>query len=344
MSSRRKPTVNESVEGTNKTVSQTDTYLCQDYNITTSLCSGDSIFIIIINSITFQNYEGVFNKNDIDSLPSLEIFYKIMSKAFNKIENYNVRLELKSNLLTLYFEAILDGFYVLSQHISLKEKTLNGDKLVTIKLTELESKQVQEIRRLENRIKELESEEICLAYGTDFGQFMKISKTTQELDFISFAKYTQFGNINDFNKFTKCNKIIINSNQFMYNFNPIQTVYSGTIIESFSINTHHYGIIANNNFNKLLNLFDVRQIYLTSVRELVIIGQETYTCPTNLRSLPNLSKIQFVNYTDKSITSFDLIKNTPTFKHIIYESCLNIANLAEIKNWCDSKGIKLEIK
>lgn len=56
-----------------------------------------------------------------------------------------------------------------------------------------------------------------------------------------------------------------------------------------------------------------------------------------------MKKINFISWDNNPISTFQLIKTTPQLTHITYTSCLNITNLSEIKNWCDSKRIKLEI-
>jgi hypothetical protein len=67
--------------------------------------------------------------------------------------------------------------------------------------------------------------------------------------------------------------------------------------------------------------------------------------PTNtLRSIPNLSKLNFFGWGNNQINSFELIKNIPKLSYLSFSNCLSIANLDQIKNWCDSKNIKLEIK
>ena len=64
----------------------------------------------------------------------------------------------------------------------------------------------------------------------------------------------------------------------------------------------------------------------------------------NFRSLPNLKIITWNNFANNQLDSFALIKNIPTIKQLIYMTCLNIHELDQIKNWCESKGIRLEIK
>ena len=43
------------------------------------------------------------------------------------------------------FTAVLDGFFPIVQTIELREKILSGDKTLTIKLTEMDSKYKKEI-------------------------------------------------------------------------------------------------------------------------------------------------------------------------------------------------------
>ena len=51
----------------------TNTWVFNNYNITLSFTSGDNIFMNIINTITYQNYEGFIRDSDISSNLSLYV-------------------------------------------------------------------------------------------------------------------------------------------------------------------------------------------------------------------------------------------------------------------------------
>jgi hypothetical protein len=96
--------------------------------------------------------------------------------------------------------------------------------------------------------------------------------------------------------------------------------------------------------NSLQNIFNSPQIFLPSVLEVEIIFYKNNAIPISLGSLPNLIKLTFNNFGNSELISFELIKAIPKLSHLIYYNCLNIKELDLIKNWSNSKNIKLEIK
>jgi hypothetical protein len=233
----------------------------------------------------------------------------------------------------------LDGFFPIVQSIELKEKVLSGDKTLTIKLTEMEAKYKKEINELNKQIEDLKNEQIIFAHHpTQFGEYLKYSKNTTEFDFTRGNGFYWIGNYIDFNKLTELNKITLGDNQFTY----IKSMIDMLNPSSNNAVSSSYGSYF---WNSLVNIFDSLAIFLPSVTELSIIFVNGTVIPNNnLRSLPNLKKITWNKYGNTQLTTFALIKNLPNLKHLIYLNCLNIYELDQIKNWCDSKGIKLEIK
>jgi hypothetical protein len=188
----------------------------------------------------------------------------------------------------------------------------------------------------------LKNEELIFAFHpSQFGEYLKYSKNTTEFDFTKFNDWALLGNYMDFNKLTSLIKIIIYDKDFNYhkkvkdNWSPQR----GTV--DYIIDSRGWQFFE----NYLQNIFDSQQIYLPSVMELEIkFNNNAKVFNDNLRSLPNLKKITWNNHANNQLVTFALIKNIPKLKHIIYLTCLNIHELDQIKNWCDSKGIRLEIK
>ncbi len=321
----------------------TRTWSFNNYNITLSFTSGDNIFINIINTITFQNYEDIIRDSDISSNLSLELFNTLVTKSFENQPNYKVVFQVENNFLKLTFTAVLDGFFPIVQSIELKEKVLSGDKTLTIKLTEMEAKYKKEINELNKQIEDLKNEQIIFAHHpTQFGEYLKYSVNTTEFDFTKADGFNWLGNYMDFNKLTCLTKIIIFDKNFTY-YKTVKDIWSPQrpTPDYYSQDANGWQFYE----NYLLNIFDSLQIFLPSVTELEVkFNSNAQVYNNNLRSLPNLKKIIFNNYANNQLTSFALIKNIPNLKHLIYLTCLNIHELDQIKNWCDSKSIKLEIK
>ena len=320
----------------------TNTWVFNNYNITLSFTSGDNIFMNIINTITYQNYEGVIRDSDISSNLSLELFNTLINKSFSNQLNYKVVFQVENNFLKMNFTAVLDGFFPIVQTIELREKILSGDKTLTIKLTEMESKYKKEINELNKQIGELKNEPICFAHHpTNFGEYFKYSKNTTEFDFTKVDGWAWLGNYMDFNKLTSLTKIIIYDKDFNYH-KKVKDIWSPQrpTPDYFAQDANCWQFYE----NYLLNIFDSPQIYLPSVVELEIKFYNNIVSYNNFRSLPNLKIITWNNIANNQLDSFALIKNIPTIKHLIYMTCLNIHELDQIKNWCESKGIRLEIK
>ncbi len=319
------------------------TFVFNNYNITMSYTSDDNIFMNIINTITFQNYEGIIRDSDITSNLSLELFNTLVNKSFGNQPNYKVVFQVENNFIKINFTAILDGFFPIIQTIELREKVLSGDKALTLKLTEMEAKYKSEINELKKQIDELKNEEIIFAINPNkFGDYLKYSTNSKEFNFTKFDDWNWIGNYIDFNKLTCLTKIII----FDKNFNYQKTIKDIYTPQRGNIENHTYDASGWQFYeNYLQNIFDSPQIFLPSVTELEIkFLNNARIFNDNLRSLPNLKKITWNNFANNQLVSFPLIKNLTNLKHIIFLTCLNIHELDQIKNWCDSKGIKLEIK
>ena len=328
----------------------TENYIYKNYNISTCLVSNNSIFINIINNITYQTYETIVNNYDLSDILTIETFYLMITRTFNKIDNYNLIFELDCNSLKLYFTTVLDGFFTLNQTITLKEKILSNDSSLTMKLTEIEMKFKKEIDLLQKHIYKLENEEIIFAFHPlKFNDFIKYHKNTKEFDFTKFAGYYMTGDYIDFNKLYNLRNIRMFSSNFKYTSIKEQPLIKMTNISQTNDNTNITGFGCghdgnSNYYNYINNIFDTPVIHLPSVEYLEIYFKGvTVVQNNNLRSLPNLTILKFIDYVNNNLDSFELIKNLK-IKKLEYVNCLSIQNLERIKNWCDSKNIKLVIK
>lgn len=317
---------------------KTNSWVYNSHNINITYTPNNSIYFIIVSNSTFVNYECVIRDGDLVSPLDLEKFYSLITNCFNSQPTYSIDWEFEPNLLNITFSALLDGFFDISQSIRLNEKVLSNDKLLTIKLTEMESRHQEEINVLKTKLYELENTPIIFAHDpSSFGKFFSYPPNTEIFDFTKTSGYVWHGNYLDFNKLVKLKKIIMLDSNFEYKRNVADIFYSDS-------NCYYTNFNYKNYLNHLQNIFSSSQIYLPSVEELEVIYTINSPIPNMLYSLPNLSKIIFNNFANNSLFSFELIKAVPKLKHLEYNNCFNIQNLEQIKNWCDSKNIKLEIK
>jgi hypothetical protein len=333
-------------------------YILEHYNISICTDSLTNIYINIINKSTYQNYEKIIYDEDLESNLNITKFIKIIYNCFESKPNYKYNYELQSNSINFNFFADFDGFYDVAQSICLMEKEISQDKQLSSKITELES-----------RIRELETKEIIFGFDTTaFNNFIKIKKNIDILDLRSWndPKFKWYGNLWEFNSFENLKKIILDDNQFKYDYNPC-TVDTKTNID-FKIGTHDIGVFKTNGWTinspnvgnviptfthnatsttsvqtQLDNMFNNTQLYFPNVIELVFYRKtgnnfNSYT----FKSLPNLKKVVFEQYENNLLTTFDFIKNNK-ITHVIYNNCLNIHQLDLIKNYFETNNLVLEV-
>ncbi len=332
-------------------------YNLEHYNVSICTDSLTNIYINIINKSTYQNYETIIYDEDLESNLNITKFIKIIFNCFESKPNYKYNYELQSNSINFNFYADFDGFYDVSQSISLMEKEISQDKQLSSKITELES-----------RIRELETKEIIFGFDTTaFNNFIKIKKNIEVLDLRPWndPKFKWYGNLWEFNSFSNLKKIILDDNQFKYDYNPC-IVDTKTNID-FKLGTHPITSYTTNNWwlhsnvgnfvpsftyntntttsaqTQLDNMFNNTQLYFPNVKEIVFYRKSgTNFNGYTFKSLPNLKKVVFEQYENNQITTFDFIKNNK-ITHVIYNNCLNINQLDLIKNYFETNNLVLEV-
>jgi hypothetical protein len=320
------------------------------------LCSDEqtNIFFGAINKTTYQSYESIIRIGDLSENLDIGNFFKIVCGCFESKPNYTFTFELKSDSIIFYFTVCFDGFYQISQNISLIEKAYSQDKQLSLKIVELES-----------RIEELETKEIILGFDRQsFGKFIKIKTNVEQIDFRPWnsPNFKWYGNVWEFNNFIGLKKIIIDDNQFIYDYNPCQVKTNidfklggcdinsvDRIVSSIPINgSSHYKPSFTHSAQttvqtQLDNMFDNPQIYLPNVKEIVFHNKSCRDFTSfKFRSLPKLSKVVFEQYENNRINTFNFIKQNK-ITHVVYNNCLNIDELELIKNYFETNNFTLQI-
>lgn len=349
---------------------QTHIYTYSNHNISICYNPDSSIYFNVVSCGTFENYCGKITKEELDSVSSdinhltLDKLYHIITNAFESKPNYNIAFKYenttKSNLLSIIFTVCFESFYDIEYIVQLNEKVLTNDKLYTIKLSEMELKFQSKINELEKQLDMLANEEIIFGHHkTKFNTLLKFSPKIKTLDLTNTDEYLWYGNYIDFNKLKYIKKIIMNNNNFEYEKTTLDDFkisdgdkinmylslnYATRFSGNLSYKTESSNSTYLNHQNFLFNIFDSVQISLPSVEELEINYKIPYQLSSlYLRSLPNLSKITFINYANNELISFELIHNLKNLVELNYLVCKNIKDLDKIKNYCDEKKIKLII-
>ncbi|RYY81751.1 hypothetical protein EON63_14745 [archaeon] len=177
---------------------RTDTYTYEGYKITISFNSAAHIFINVVNAVTYQNYESFLARKDINNAMSLQMFYELMDKCFQAKPSHYVSFEAKPGKLVIVFKVNFDGYYKVSHSITVQEKILSGDKMLTLRLTEMEGRHQETIAQLREQ---LENEDVVLGYSANrFGQLMQFKRGAATLDFRPFIDHLWLPSYHDLNK------------------------------------------------------------------------------------------------------------------------------------------------
>lgn len=337
-SNKSKKSIYNSNEQTNFV--KTNSWTRNNHKVTICFTPDNNIYINIISSTTFVNYDGYIKSSDLENGLDLNSVYTMITKAFNLEHNYSIDWKFDRNSLSINVSALMDGYFSISHTFTLEEKILSDDKVLTIKLSEMESRHQAEITELKKIINDLETQPIIFAHNPNkFGDYLSYPSNTMVFDFTKADGFSWHGNYMDFNKLKKLFKIIMFNSNFKYSRN-VKDICS----TSYSYLNHIKSNTGDTTLCSLDNIFNIPQIFLPSVLELEVKYNTGELIPQKLNSLPNLKIVSFVNFNNTNLTSFELVKNIPQLSHLIYSGCLQINNLDQIKNWCDSKNIKLEIK
>lgn len=329
---------------------QTKNWSINNHNISICYTPNKNIYIHIICNSTYKNYHKTIVESDLCNL-SVDLFYILMTRTFDKTLNHSLNWGFDSNTLQLKFSTMLEGFFPLYQEIVLDEKVLSDDGVLTMAITEMEAGFLKEIEELKARIDELENRTIIFAFKPGiFGEFFTCKIRDRILDLTVGDGYCWLGNYMDFNELKCVERIIMFDEQVRYgrnvaDFGYVQNNDNMSMVTNYTQRLWDSMPSYGNNYifqNCLANIFNTPQIFMPSVTELEIIYKNS-SSPTNLNSLPNLRKLSFSKYSNNQLSTFQLIQSIPKLKHVVYSQCLNISDLDKIKNWCDSKNIRLEI-
>lgn len=337
----------------------TKNYDIENYNINTCTDKQTNIFLNIINKTTYQNYECIIYESDLDSPLDIGTFVKIFDNCLTNKPNYSFKLELQTELLLIHFLANLDGIFKISQTVTIKEKQFNADKQLSSKIIELET-----------RIKELETETIIFGWkNNELGKLMFVKRNIDVIDFRCWEKsagWEVLGNILDFNKLCNLKNIILFNNQFNFlftsavGFDKIIAIAAAAAGASGSATTRYYDgsyaatalnvcteearIAASSAATTTGNVFDDFKILLPNVTQMSIHYKDAIINFNNHRfkSLPNLRKVVFEQFGNNQLNTFQFIKGNK-INHIVYNNCLNIAELDLIKIYFETNNLRIEI-
>ena len=308
----------------------TEAFTYNNYLITTSL-GERSIYIKIIDKVTYVCYESNLDSKEFRVSASIEDIYAIISKSFEEDDpNYSIKFIINSGNLKILFDATIGGFFKIEFEIILREKLMSADSQLTMNFHRIEQKQKQEIEELQEGHKR---DIVVLNKQLEIiQQQITFMKEVQQHLYIMLCPYINnhaFG----LNVKISINELILlltvqNYSHILYE--NIQCLYNLTSL-SISIpetnwSTLYFSRIKHPNLLKL-TITTNNPMYFTS-----LIGLENF---------PKLTHLELI-----SCSTSDIVKVLTPLKHSIKEitikTCTSI-NQTELMTYCTAKGLKLNM-
>lgn len=281
-----------------------------NYSIISSL-GERTIYIKVIDKITFICYEHNIDAKELCLCINLEDTYTLITKCFQQELDHNIVLNVNSGAVKINFNAIVGGYLNIHFEIMLKEIIMSNDSQLTMNFNRIEQTQQQAIQLLTQRLTQLEhiveavsNAEICILEPI----------------------YT----IND------------RSTGINYRLNSKTLTLSGIYLDLFNIKFFYQ-------LEKLIldscwtaYIYFANGITNNTLKELELITLNVnFTSLNGLKGFPNLEKLTINNCNIKNI-----VNSLSSFKHKINYikiiSCSSINN-TEIMTYCQNNNIKLEL-
>lgn len=306
-----------------------------NYNINISTCDNTSIYVNIVNKITFQNYETSFVKKDVLSFMDINEMFNFMIKCFDKKENYSIEFESSESKLVLFFSAKIDGFLNISHKLIVKELILNSDKMLTTRLNSMKEE-------FQKQIDDLKSELVtiaCLKTPKPY-EYIRINKYTNVLD---LSKYNNNTDIiwTNINQFVKLNELIINDS-WIGNYNNDSQMHSTIFqLRDYNFWTQSSGyVLAQPHF---IDIFNFPQITVLEIQKSIASSGNVEL--GNFYNVPNLVELRLKNF-DKDLNVLTYIQTIPKLKKFSLIKCNYITStkIVDIREYCVKQKIKFTVE
>lgn len=277
-----------------------------NFNITTSL-TDSSVYMRVLNNISFQCYENNVDIRDLKLPFPKEQIYDILNKCFSKTLNYDVIFLVKNDMLNLTFNILLEGLYKLNFNVILKEKILSNDTELTVNINQIDAKYEEKIKELENKIKELNTIVDCLTNS-----------------YITYPN-TQMIQLNS--KELSCNST---NNSYLFGYG----IECFVKLEKFYIN-HDNGTKCFKDFNKIFSNSNLKMLCISNISSLTSFeGIE--------ERFPNIETLEIHSKCYINSSTLNYLKKLNNLKLVKFVSCTNDTNMTSLIEYCKQNKIKVE--
>jgi hypothetical protein len=135
-----------------------------NYSIISSL-NERSIYIKVIDKITFMCYENNIDMKELRLNTDLDCAYQMITNCFNKSPQHIVAVNLISGVMKMIFNVNVGGYLRMNFEILLREKVMSNDSQLTMNFHRMEQTQLQAIQMLTQRLSQLEELVDAISYA-----------------------------------------------------------------------------------------------------------------------------------------------------------------------------------
>lgn len=291
-----------------------------NYLITSSL-NERTIYIKVINKVTFMCYENNFDAKELRLSIDLNDSYQLINKCFSKKNGYNVTFTVNSGIMKMNFCALIEGYLKLNFEVILREKVMSNDSQLTMNFHRIEQTQAQAMQVLTQRLEQLEV----------------------LVDAVSYAEiYMLAENINSHETNQHSGKPHFH-NRLWYNVNVSEMVLVGTRWDYKKIKLFYkLTKLTLTACNDIINFKDSK-ISNKSIKEIHLENTNSnFISLIGLDGFPELESI----YISSCPSLKDIVSIFNSYKHKI--NYINIKsptsiNNTELMTYCQTNNIKLEV-
>lgn len=288
----------------------TDSFDLDNYSIVSSL-NERTIYIKVIDKITFMCYEGNIDAKELRLSIDLSDAYKLISKCFGNEDRYNVTYTINSGIMKMNFAALVEGFMKFNFEIILREKVMSNDGQLTLNFTRIEQTQKHAIHLLTQRLSKLE-------VLVDAVSHAEIYMLIHPYNF----------NSNNNKHYWKVNTTEMTLTSQYWDYSKIELFYQ---LEKITFQTCGD-----------LTHFQSPKVSNKNVKEIIINNCGGLSSLLGLNGFPELEKITITTCgVLQNVTSvFSSYKHKIT--HIIMKAC-PASNNTELMTYCQKNNIKLDL-
>lgn len=344
----------------------------ENFQVTISK-SSESIYLRMLNKVTYQNYEVNIQSFNLQSIPikGLDNMYIFMIKCFEKKPKHNVTIEIKMEELDLQFASQLEEYFEIKFKVCVPLIIQSSDMEISSTVMRLEAKQKGDVEMLIRRMTEMERMLSIMSFAEisigDIKCYQDVSGAGGCVLFKSL--YVPFSTQNLYLEHipTYNNP---HQNHLCYRYKAINETLTRDIKQTYKIKFNHlyfnklkllpnlkkihyirdttaekeYSSTIGDDDSRFLDCFDFDVLNNSILEDLTIVNFPGVSSLTTIEKIQSLKVLQIEN-ADQLSNASEYIKRLPNLKKLTFSGCPKIISedSGRLNKYCADNGIEIHI-